>query len=137
MPWSFWGFLTLLPSKSSDVLSSVRPALCLPARVLRTLEPDLRSPCSDFPLLHLSSRGTTPNEPHDPTQVILDLLSSTCIEDGASGYGPWAMRSLSESLSSDDFRAYRDGISACVVPVTLARYFARDWDRSGRGPGSR
>lgn len=58
-------------------------------------------------------------------------------EGGASRYGAWALRSLSESLFSDDFRASRDGTSAGVVPVALARYFARDWDRSRRGPGSK
>lgn len=117
-------------------------ALCLPASVLRTLKPDLRSLGSDFPSLYPSSRGSISKEPHDTTQFILDLPSSTCLcielaEGGASRYGAWTLRSLSESLFSDDFRASRDGTSAGVVPVALARYFARDWDRSRRGPSSK
>lgn len=115
---------------------------CLPASVLRTLGPDLRPLCSDFSLIHPPSRGTILKEPHDPTHLILVLLSSTCLcielaEDGASRYGAWALHSLSESLFSDYFGAFEDGTSACVVPVALTRYFARDWNRSGRGPSSR
>lgn len=115
---------------------------CLPASILRTLGPDLRPLCSDFFLIHPPGRGTILKEPHDPTHLILVLLSSTCLcielsEDGASRDGVWALRSLSESLFSDDFRAFGDGTSDCVVPVAWARYFARDWDRSRRGPSSR